>query len=178
MIKEILHLQSHPQFKPAIYAKPLPKPLPKPKAHKAYMRSQVFLIAISAATFSSLLVFSNAQLLSKLKNKPFPDQVKFVDGILDDLENKSHQISSFIINYSEFIKGGAGALILLYGSVFPNCMLLLQAVGAAGLPQLIDHLKELVSSYKTTRKVLKDEMPQIIKAKGPLLSTSLDCFIT
>lgn len=134
------------------------------------MPSFKLIAVMGSLTVSTLLILANGQILSKinnpLKDKSFSEQVEIADQALDIIESETEKVAGFVVKYSEVIKGTCGGLILLYGSLFPNTMLLIQAVGAAGLPQLRNHLSELGLAYKRTRTVLKKEMPEIIKAKG------------
>eukprot|EP01038_Epipyxis_sp_PR26KG_P009532 gene9532-12840_t len=128
---------------------------------------------IGILTVSSLLAYSNAQLLSKIlqlggKKKSFQEQVELIDNVLDDIELKSTQVSTFVSHNSHYLQILSGGLMIMYGGLFPNLMLILQAVRHTSLPQLLDNINELKGSYFKTRSVIKKEMSDIIKAKDSL----------
>jgi vacuolar-type H+-ATPase subunit I/STV1 len=88
-----------------------------------------------------------------------------VDGYLDKFETLVDNCVDFTKNHRQFLKGAFGGLVLAYGSFFPRSVLVIQALSSAGFPELMNNLHELRTTYKKTRKALKEELPEIIDAK-------------
>jgi hypothetical protein len=85
-----------------------------------------------------------------------------IDNSLDKLERFVDNSIEFTKDHRKFLVGTFGALVLSYGTFFPNSVLVIQALSNTGFPELISNLKQLRKTYKDTRKTLKDELPEIV----------------
>jgi uridylate kinase len=56
----------------------------------------------------------------------------------------------------------------LVGSKFTNTLLLAKALSVSGGPVIVKSLKEMGETYKKTRAALKQELPNILQAKGDI----------
>jgi len=91
------------------------------------------------------------------------------DDALDKIEVFVAKISDWTIVHRNLVVGISGGLILFYGGFFGNTLLLLQTIGNTDGKIISDSLSKLAVDYKLTRKAIREQMPELLKAKDTLV---------
>lgn len=84
---------------------------------------------------------------------------------LDKVESGLSAALSWTKSHRQYVKTAAGYILLMYGGQFANTMLFVHALSVSGMPTLIKSFRELAKTYQDTKEVLKQELPDILKAK-------------
>jgi hypothetical protein len=84
---------------------------------------------------------------------------------LDMIENGANTAWSWTKSHRSLIKSILGTIMLFYGGQFGNTLVFVQALSVNGWPAVQKGLRELAGTYSKVRGVLKEEMPDLIKAK-------------
>lgn len=135
---------------------------------KAILAAALLLSMLICITGGGLSGWTTKKSIPTIQNATAAAEQAF--STLDKIENGVENVSEWTKTHREAVKCAIGTVLLLYGGHFANTMLFIHTLYVSSLPTIQKSLTDLASTYKNTRKILKEEYPQLLKIKEQIVA--------